>query len=45
MKKEYVNPSLLFIEVSADIDTVSVSDGSGNGDGIVVDLNDLINKP
>ena len=42
MKKEYVNPSMLFIEVVADIDTVRVSENGG--DGLVIDLNDLIAK-
>ena len=43
MKKEYVNPSMLFIEVIADIDTIRVSTGTEEG-GIVIDINDLIAK-
>ena len=39
MKKEYLNPTMLVVEVSADIDTVSVSE---EGDGIIVDLGDLL---
>ena len=39
MKKEYLNPTMLIVEVSADIDTVSVSE---EGDGIIVDLGDLL---
>ena len=39
MKKEYLNPTMLVVEVSADIDTVSVSD---KGDGIIVDLGELL---
>lgn len=38
MKKEYVNPSMLFIAIDAEIDTVGVS---GKGDGIIVDLGNL----
>lgn len=38
MKKEYEIPTLLLIDVSADIDTVSVSD---QGNGIIVDLGKL----
>ena len=39
MKKEYMNPTMLLIDVSADIDTVSVSTV---GDGIIVDLGKLL---
>ena len=39
MKKEYLNPTMLIVEVSADIDTVSVSE---EGDGIIVDLGELL---
>ena len=35
MKKEYTIPTMLLIDVSADIDTASVSN---IGDGIIVDL-------
>lgn len=38
MKKEYINPTLLLIDVSADIDTVSVSNV---GDGVIVDIGKL----
>ena len=39
MKKEYVNPSMLLIDISADIDTVTVSD---TGDGPTEDLGEII---
>jgi len=39
MKREYMNPTMLMIDVSADVDTVSVS---GTGDGIIVDLGKLL---
>ena len=37
--KEYVSPSMLFVDIEADIDTVSVSN---DGDGIIVDLGGLL---
>ena len=39
MKKEYLNPSMLVIEIDATIDTVGVS---GQGDGISIDLGELL---
>jgi hypothetical protein len=39
MKKEYVNPSMLFIAIDADIDTLTVSN---RGNGMIVDLGDLL---
>lgn len=39
MKKEYMNPSMLTIEVDATVDTVKVSN---TGDGIIIDLGDYI---
>ena len=39
MKKEYLNPSMLVIEIDANIDTVGVSE---QGDGIIVDLGNLL---
>lgn len=39
MKKEYLNPSMLVIEIDATIDTVEVST---EGDGIIVDLGGLL---
>lgn len=35
MKKEYIIPTMLLIDVSADVDTISVSE---IGDGLIVDL-------
>ncbi len=39
MKKEYLNPSMLVIEIDANIDTVEVST---TGDGIIIDLGGLL---
>lgn len=39
MKKMYENPSMLFVEIDADIDTLSVSD---KGDGLIVDIGGLL---
>lgn len=39
MKKEYLNPSMLVIEIDANIDTVEVSE---TGNGIIVDLGGLL---
>ena len=39
MKKEYMNPSMLTIEVDANVDTIKVSN---TGDGVKVDINDYI---
>lgn len=41
MKKEYLNPSMLVIEIDANIDTVEVSNA---GDGIIVDLGGLLGE-
>jgi len=39
MKKEYMNPSMLTIEVDANVDTIKVSN---TGEGVKVDINDYI---
>ena len=41
MKREYTNPMITLIDVSADIDTVTVSNV---GDGIIIDLGNLGKK-